>query len=119
VSEGEWVEEFVEGEWKYVAIRLGEGVYVVPGARAARSQRGFWVGRTAEGDVVLSSSLRALAARLIELCEYAQPEKAEEIAKAVAAQRASVELWGEEELEKWLRARGVALLKLPARRWWS
>jgi sugar/nucleoside kinase (ribokinase family) len=114
---GEWVEEFVEGEWKYVAIRLGEGeVYVVPGARAARSARGFWVGRTAEGDVLLGASLRALAARLVELCEYAQPEKAEEIAKAVEAQRASVELWSEEELGKWLRERGMVLLKLA--RWW-
>lgn len=116
---GEWVEEFVEGGWKYVAIRLGEGeVYVVPGARAARSQRGFWVGKTAEGDVVLSSSLRALAARLVELCEYAQPEKAERLANAVEAHRAAVELWSEEELRGWLRERGVVLLKLPAR-WWA
>jgi hypothetical protein len=119
VSEGEWVEEFVEGEWKYVAIRLGEEVYVVPGARAARSARtGLWVGKTAEGDAVLGASLRAVAARLVELCECAQPEKAEEIAKAVEAQRASVELWSEEELGKWLKERGVALLKFPAR-WWA
>jgi hypothetical protein len=118
VSE-EWVEEFVEGEWKYVAVRLGEGeVYVVPGARAVQSARGFWVGRTAEGDVVLSSSLHALAARLVELCEYADPAKAEWLARAVEARRAAVELWSEEELGKWLRERGVALLKLPAR-WWA
>jgi sugar/nucleoside kinase (ribokinase family) len=115
VSEEEWVEVLGEESWKYVVVRLGEGeVYVVPGARAARSQRGFWVGRTAEGDVVLSGSLRALAAQLIELCEYAQPERAEGIAKAVEAQRASVELWSEEELGKWLKERGVVLLKLSA-----
>jgi hypothetical protein len=113
----EWVEVLGEESWKYVAIRLGEELYVVPGARAARSQRGFWVGRTAEGDVVLSSSLRALAAQLVELCEYAQPGRAEEIAKAVAEQRAGVELWDREELERWLRERGMVLLKLSARRW--
>lgn len=119
MSAEEWVEVLGEESWKYVVVRLGEGeVYVVPSARAARSQRGFWVGRTAEGDVVLSSSLRALAARLVELCEYAQPERAEWLARAVEAHRAGVELWGEEELGKWLREGGMALPKLPAR-WWA
>jgi hypothetical protein len=117
VSGEEWVEVLGEESWKYVAIVLGEGeVYVVPGARAARSARtGLWVGKTAEGDVLLGASLRAVVARLVELCEYADPAKAEWLAHAVEAHRAAVELWDREELERWLRERGVALLKLPAR----